>query len=176
MKKAMTISAFAKAHGLSRATLLYYERIGLLKPAGQNPAGYRMYGMAEAQRMTRINTFREAGIPLKAIRALLDGNDPDTMQEALEQRLVSLNREIAQLRSQQRLVVEMLRREGGQTEYRQVDVAQWIALLEEAGVDEAGRQRWHQAFEREAPQAHQAFLQSLGLDEATISAIRQRSR
>lgn len=172
----LTISAFARRYGLSRATLLYYDRIGLLRPAGLSPAGYRLYGPVEAERMMRINTFREAGIPLKAIRVILDGEDGDTMEAALEQRLNVLNSEIAELRSQQRLVAELLQREGSQSRCHSVDVQQWVAMLEEAGMDETDMMRWHQAFERDAPEAHHAFLVSLGLSAREIKDIRRRSR
>lgn len=171
----MTITAFARRFGLSRATLLYYDRIGLLRPGGVSDAGYRLYSEREAERMARIAAFREAGITLKLIRAILDGEDPGLLETALEKRLTALNQEIAQLRSQQALVVGLLQRKSGDSGERQVDVEQWVAMLEEAGIDAAGRLRWHQAFERDAPQAHQAFLQSLGLDEAEIREIRQRS-
>lgn len=175
-EQARTITSFAREYNLSRATLLYYDRIGLLKPAGFSPAGYRLYGPAESEWMARINTFREAGIPLKAIRAILDGEDSDAMEAALEERLSALNAEIAGLRSQQRLVAELLQRQGKQSRCHSVDVKQWVAMLEEAGVDEAGKLRWHQAFERDAPEAHHAFLVSLGLDEVAIADIRRRSR
>ncbi|MBV1789056.1 MerR family transcriptional regulator [Marinobacterium sp. D7] len=171
----MTITAFARRFGLSRATLLYYDRIGLLTPGQHSTAGYRLYGEREVMRMSRIAAFREAGIPLKSVRAILEGEDPGLLETALEKRLTVLNREIAQLRSQQALVAELLQRKSGDSGERQVDVQQWVAMLEEAGVDAAGRLRWHQAFERDAPEAHQAFLQSLGLDEAEIREIRQRS-
>ncbi|GGB86641.1 MerR family transcriptional regulator [Marinobacterium zhoushanense] len=174
--RTITVTAFARKFGLSRTTLLYYDRIGLLKPAEVSTSGYRLYGQREVERMSRIAAFREAGIPLKSIQAILDGEDPGLLELALEQRLASLNREIAQLRSQQALVIELLQRKSGDSGERQVDVQQWVAMLEEAGVDAAGRLRWHQAFERDAPEAHQTFLQSLGLDEAEISEIRQRSR
>lgn len=171
-----TITAFARRFSLSRATLLYYDRIGLLKPAGFNAAGYRLYGEREAQRMARIDTFRQAGLPIKTIRAILDRAQHDTLQAALEQRLGVLNEEIARLRAQQQLVATLLGRRGSRSPREQVDVTQWVAMLTEAGVDEAGRLRWHQAFERDAPEAHEAFLVSLQLDAQEIAAIRRRSR
>jgi DNA-binding transcriptional MerR regulator len=171
----LTITAFAHRYGLSRTTLLYYDRIGLLHPAATSAAGYRLYGEPEAARMQRIDTFRKAGLPLAAIRAILDGRGGDAVEAALEDRLAAINGEIAELRGQQRLIVQLLRRDDGGAP-GQVDVAQWVAMLAEAGVDEAGRLRWHQAFERDAPEAHQAFLVSLGLDEAEVAEIRRRSR
>lgn len=170
----LTITAFARRFNLSRSTLLYYDRIGLLKPASTNEAGYRLYGERELARMERIETFRNAGLPLNAIREILDGESGGRVEEALERQLASLNDEITRLRAQQKLVVQLLGRDGPAG--RRVDVAQWVAMLEEAGVDKAGRRRWHTAFERDAPEAHREFLQSLGLSEREIADIRRRSR
>ncbi|WP_193163931.1 MerR family transcriptional regulator [Microbulbifer hainanensis] len=170
----LTITAFAKRFNLSRSTLLYYDRIGLLEPAGTNAAGYRLYGDAELRRMERVETFRSAGLPLEAIREILDGESGGKVEIALERQLAALNDDIARLRAQQKLVVQLLGREV--TSDRHVDVAQWVAMLEEAGVDSAGRKRWHAAFERDAPEAHREFLQSLGLSEKEIADIRHRSR
>lgn len=55
-------------------------------------------------------------------------------------------------------------------------VDRWVEMMEEAGIDEAGRRRWHHAFERDTPEAHQELLASLGLDEQQIREIRRRSR
>jgi DNA-binding transcriptional MerR regulator len=173
---AQTITAFARRYGLSRTTLLYYDRIGLLRPAAVNAAGYRLYGEPEAARMQRIDTFRKAGLPLAAIRDILDGHGGDAVEAALETRLAAINGEIALLRAQQRLIVQLLHRGGQALHTGSVDVVQWVAMLAEAGVDEAGRLRWHQAFERDAPAAHQEFLVSLGLDAAEVAEIRRRSR
>jgi DNA-binding transcriptional MerR regulator len=171
-----TISAFARQFGLSRGTLLYYDRIGLLKPAGVSPAGYRLYGEREAQRMQRIDSFRQAGLPLRAIRAVLEDVGDDKVSTALEDRLTDLNREIGQLRAQQRLVVELLRRQGREVLGQGMDVEHWIAMLGEVGIDAQGRLRWHAAFERDHPQAHQAFLEGLGLSEQEVADIRRRSK
>lgn len=173
---AETITHFARRFGLSRATLLYYDRIGLLKPAAISPAGYRLYGEAEAVRMQRINTFREAGLPLKAIRSIVDGAAGDTVEAVLERRLEELNAEIGQLRTQQQLVIQLLRRDTSRVPADAVDVDQWVAMLREAGMDETGLTRWHQAFERDAPQAHASFLRSLGLSEEDVENIRSESR
>lgn len=48
-------------------------------------------------------------------------------------------------------------------------------MLEEAGMDEQARRRWHRAFERDAPEAHREFLFSLGLNEEEVDEIRQQS-
>jgi DNA-binding transcriptional MerR regulator len=41
--KTYSISKLARAFGLSRSTLLYYDRIGLLAASGRTGSGYRCY-------------------------------------------------------------------------------------------------------------------------------------
>jgi len=52
----------------------------------------------------------------------------------------------------------------------------WIKLLETAGLDEAARNNWHAEFERLAPDAHQDFLESLGIPAEEVALIRKFSR
>lgn len=174
--QAETITAFARRFGLSRTTLLYYDRIGLLSPAGISPAGYRLYGKSERERMSRIDTYRKAGLPLKAIRDILDNEGGDRLDAELEHQLTRTNEEISRLRAQQKLVIELLRSRGKRAHGQPVDVAQWVSMLEEAGIDDTGKHRWHAAFERDAPEAHQEFLESLGLGGEEITRIRRQSR
>lgn len=68
-----TISALGRRFGLSRSTLLYYDRIGLLRPGGRSAKAYRHYGEAEVARLEQICLYRRAGVPLAEIRRLLDG-------------------------------------------------------------------------------------------------------
>jgi DNA-binding transcriptional MerR regulator len=171
-----TIGQVGNLAQLSRSTLLYYDRIGLLSPSAKSPAGYRLYSAADITRLARIRTYRAAGLSLERIKELLRADDPDHFTQTLEARLIALNQEIQQLREQQRLVIELL----GQARYfmqgRVLDKSTWTALLREAGLDDAAMHRWHQAFEQSLPEAHQDFLESLGLDAPEIAHIRQLSR
>lgn len=170
-----TIGQVGALARLSRSTLLYYDRIGLLPPSAKSAAGYRLYSQADLARLERIRTYRAAGLSLDQIKQLLQTDDADHLTQALEARLDTLNQEIQQLREQQRLVIELL----GQARYfiqgRVLDKATWTALLREAGLDDAAMLRWHQAFEQSLPEAHQDFLESLGLAPAEIAHIRQLS-
>ena len=53
---------------------------------------------------------------------------------------------------------------------------EWVALFRAAGLDEPMMRRWHQAFEREHPDEHEAFLRSLGLGDSEVARIRRESR
>ncbi len=53
---------------------------------------------------------------------------------------------------------------------------QFVALLDEAGITDEQKHRLHALFETRHPQAHEAFLQWLGIPADTIRAIRENSR
>jgi hypothetical protein len=53
---------------------------------------------------------------------------------------------------------------------------QFVALLNEAGITDAQKHRLHALFEARHPQAHEAFLQWLGLPTDAIRTIRENSR
>src|SRR6185369_4451961 len=48
--KTYSISKLARTCDLSRSTLLYYDRLGLLKPSGRTASGYRYYTDADQRR------------------------------------------------------------------------------------------------------------------------------
>ncbi len=171
-----TITVFAKQFNLSRSTLLYYDRIGLLNPSGKSPLGYRLYTASDAARMRRIEVYRKAGLCLQDIKAIMAAIAEGVVEDALERRLAVLNQEVNVLKAQQHLVVQLLQHMGRYPRIPGVDVDQWVRMLEEAGMDEQARLVWHTAFERDAPQAHQEFLQTLGLSASEIERIRKQSR
>jgi hypothetical protein len=53
---------------------------------------------------------------------------------------------------------------------------QFVALLNEAGVTDPQKHRLHALFEKRHPDAHQNFLEYLGLTAQTIQEIRGQSR
>jgi len=166
-----TISKLARMFGLSRTTLLYYHRIGLLQPAGRTASGYRFYSEAERQRLERICRFRQAGLPLRDIRLLLT-SPPRPMGRVLERRIREIADQILDLRQKQRLLSGMLRQVARGTRPPSVDKQLWVDMLRAAGMDDAAMRRWHREFEQRAPQAHHEFLLSLGIPEWEAQRIR----
>lgn len=53
---------------------------------------------------------------------------------------------------------------------------QWIALFQELGLNEEAMRKWHRLFETRHPEAHQSFLEWLGIEAEGINRIRQASR
>jgi MerR family transcriptional regulator, thiopeptide resistance regulator len=170
-----SISKLARACGLSRSTLLYYDRLGLLKPSGRNGSGYRYYTDAEQRRLERIGHFRQAGLSLREIRAILStGGKLGT--RLLEKRLGETAEQIVGLKHQQRLLAGMLRPVAAGKRPPIVDKRLWVEMLNAAGMDQEARHHWHSEFERRAPAGHQEFLLSLGIPENEVNQIRRWSR
>lgn len=57
-----------------------------------------------------------------------------------------------------------------------VSVEEWVAMFREIGLDEAKMKKWHRVFESRHPDAHEGFLQWLGLPAAETARIRSESR
>jgi len=173
--KTWSISKLARAFGLSRSALLYYDRIGLLKPSGRTGAGYRCYSTKDFRRLERICQFREAGLALKDIAAVLaSGGKPGA--KLLDNQMRENTSTIVGLKNQQRILAGMLSRIASADSQPPVDVELWVEMLEAAGVDQRARKRWHTEFERRAPAAHNEFLLSLGISREEVGRIRRWSK
>ncbi len=165
------ISQLARMHGLSRSTLLHYDRIGLLRPLLRSRANYRVYSVADRRRLEKICRYRSAGLSLKAIKSILTAPRRKTVQ-ALEGRLEALNREIRALRNQQQVIVDLLADRSLLAGTRLLDKDRWVAVLRSAGLDDDAMAQWHVAFEHMSPEAHQDFLESLGMSRPEIAELR----
>ena len=170
-----TIGQVAKKYSLSRSTLIYYDSIGVLSPSGRSESNYRLYSDDDLKKMNRIMLFRSAGLPLEAISMLLDKEDGD-LSSAFEQRLSSINKEIQGLRNQQKVILKLLEKEALSQNSRVLTKETWIAILKGAGLDEAGMRNWHIEFEKTSPEAHQDFLESIGIEKDEIVLIRRWSK
>jgi DNA-binding transcriptional MerR regulator len=166
------ISRLAREFGLSRSTLLYYDRIGLLRPSGRTGSGHRVYSRDDRIRLDTICMYRRAGLTIKDIGALLSRKGDDDTEAVLKRRLTALGNEIRAMQSRQRLLARMLRisAEGGPR--GGVDRDAWVAMLRVAGMDDDAMNRWHAEFERRSPEAHHRFLASLGMDDREVLLVR----
>lgn len=171
-----TITQVARKYGLSRSTLLYYDAIGLLRPRRKSGNNYRFYQEKDLIQMEEVCRLRNAGIPLQEIKQALCSSGRYRRVEALRRRLQDINREIRQLRDQQRVILELLGEKEIADTTRILTKEKWIACLKKAGMSDAEMERWHTEFELSSPEAHQDFLESLGLPEEEIRRIREHYR
>jgi DNA-binding transcriptional MerR regulator len=153
----LTISKLGKKFGLSRATILYYEREGLLEPASRAANGYRWYGDKEIERLQQIAGFRSYGVPVCDIRELLARKGDQAHEQILRKLLAILEQ----------------RQESPQPA---MSKERWSGIMIAAGMSNEDMRNWHREFEAREPLAHQEFLESLNLDSDEIGRIRQWSQ
>lgn len=67
-----TVGDLARHAGVSVRTLHHYDSVGLLKPLRVAENGYRIYSWDDAMRLQEIMFYREVGLTLKEIQAILD--------------------------------------------------------------------------------------------------------
>ena len=171
----LTIGQLAEKFTIARSTLIYYDSLGVLTPSGRSNSNYRLYSSHDVMRMGKIALFREAGLSLKAIATLLD-QDHNALNTALEARLGLINLEIQALRNQQKVILKLINSNDLHANTRVISKETWVSLLKSAGLDANGMKKWHIAFETSSPEAHQDFLESIGIETEEIHAIRQWSR
>jgi DNA-binding transcriptional MerR regulator len=173
----MTIGRLAARFGLSRSTLLYYDRIGLLQPSGRSEAGYRRYTELDAAELARICLYRQTGLSLERIRALRGGEAAQgETAAALEEQLRRIAGQMGDLRRRQQLIVKLIDKPRLLEEQSPMNRERWTRLLRAAGFSEEALLEWHADFERSEPGEHQRFLEFLNIPDADISQIRETAR
>jgi DNA-binding transcriptional MerR regulator len=172
----LSVTELAKTCGLSRSTILYYESVGLLRPARRTASRYRVYGEREAARLQQIRAYRDAGLTLDNVRELLDERGASDASSVLQRRLAELGSEIERLREHQRSILALLKHK---TRFRRSKVMtkeKWVEIMRASGFNDDDMQRWHKEFEKAAPEDHQEFLTYLKIPGEEISKIREWSR
>jgi DNA-binding transcriptional MerR regulator len=172
-----TVTQLARRCGLSRTTLLYYESIGLLQPAERTAGNYRCYGEPDLARLWQICAYRDAGLKLSDIRALMGRKGSDA-SKVLENRLLEIDQEIAALRAHQQSIFKLLEHKALRQRFRKDEMMtkeKWVSIMHSTGFTEEQMMAWHTEFERSAPAEHQEFLEFLHIPAEEIAAIRQRS-
>ena len=72
MQKIYMISDLASATGLSRHTLNFYLKIGLIEESGRTESHYRFFDQTVVDRLNCIIRLRQEGHPLNVIKTLLE--------------------------------------------------------------------------------------------------------
>ncbi|GIU22384.1 MerR family transcriptional regulator [Shewanella schlegeliana] len=140
------ISELAEKVGLSRSTLLYYEKLGLIS-AKRQANGYRSYSEQDLQRLKLLQQLQAGGLTLKECQSCLESRID---RELLLQRLKVLDDEIAQKQQARELLSAML----GMSSMRE----------------------WHQTTEKQAPHAHLDWLMKQGFDEKQALRLKWLSK
>src|SRR5580658_5273657 len=108
----LSIGAFSRLTHLSIKTLRYYHEVGLLEPAVVDPdSGYRYYRPGQAHSAHLVRRFRDLGLPVADVRAVLAAPDLTARDAILAGHLDRMREQLRQTEA----AVDSLRRmlEGG---------------------------------------------------------------
>lgn len=94
-KKFFSISEFAKINGVTRQTLIYYDKIGLFSPAFVGENKYRAYTHGQLGTISTITMLTDLGVPLKTIKNLLSEISPKTTTDILNYQLNTIEEKIS---------------------------------------------------------------------------------
>ncbi|MFB4423403.1 MerR family transcriptional regulator [Streptomyces sp. QL37] len=73
----LTVGQVSARLGVTVRALHHWDEIGLARPSLRTAAGYRLYSDADLERLHRIVVYRELGLGLDRIRAVLDDSAAD---------------------------------------------------------------------------------------------------
>lgn len=96
----LSIGQLARHTGVAVDTVRYYERNGLLEPAGRLASGYRRYGEAELKTLRFIRRAKALGFTLEDIRGLLElsaERNVAKVKRAAQSKLADIEARIAEL-------------------------------------------------------------------------------
>lgn len=167
-----TIRHLAKQFGISRTTILYYEKAQLLTPATTGENGYRYYTETEAAKLELILAYRRFGLSIREIKSMLNHCDLGNKFDLLHNQITKIEQQITQLRSQQHAMIKLLQAPQMLLS-KEMNKASWVNILIASGFSEQDMTAWHQDFEQRDPNGHVLFLQTLGIDQDEIDKIRQ---
>ncbi len=92
-----------KITGISRETLKFYEKIGLIPPPQRNQSGYRIYPESIFKRLDFIARAKEAGFTLSEISATLllaDKNliiEPKEFKDCIDKKITDVKSRVREL-------------------------------------------------------------------------------
>ena len=96
----LTIGQFAAMHGINKKTLMWYDEIGLFKPAAINPEnGYRCYNYHQSPVLETILLLRELDVSVPEIQDFMKNRSAENMKALLEERITDLERQITHLQA-----------------------------------------------------------------------------
>ena len=99
MDNLFSIGELSKYQNISKQTLIFYDKIGLFKPAYVDPNnGYRYYSSKQIDYLDTILIMKKSGFSLKEIREHMQSYTIDSSLSVLGRQLTAIDRQIEELR------------------------------------------------------------------------------
>lgn len=107
----LTIGRVAKAAGVHKETVRYYQSLGLVPEPSRPPGSVRRYGEATVARLRFIKRAQELGFTLEEVRKLLlleDGQNCAATRKLAEQKLEVIRARISDLNRMRRTLETLI--------------------------------------------------------------------
>lgn len=96
-KTYLTTGELARMLGVSKQTVIYYDRVGLISPAKRDEKDYRYYTLEQADELDSIITFRDLGVSIDVLRDYLSERNVQSCIEMLKKQKLNVDAEIKKL-------------------------------------------------------------------------------
>ena len=139
----LSIGDFSRATHMTVKTLRHYHQIGLLEPAEVDPyTGYRRYAIDQIPAAQVIRRFRDLGMPLEQIQAVLSAPDLHTRNQRITAHLRRLEEELGRVQSATASLRDLLAAPApgdicARIELRTVPAVQAAAIIDVVGAEES---------------------------------------
>jgi DNA-binding transcriptional MerR regulator len=100
MAARVSIGDFSRMTHLSVTALRHYHEVGLLRPAEIDPtSGYRFYAAEQVRLAQVIRRFKDLGMPLDEIRAVIEAPDPAARNQVIVAHMRRMESQLAATQS-----------------------------------------------------------------------------
>ena len=154
-----SISQIAGKLNLARSTLLYYERIGLVRPRRDPKNQYRRYSEKDLETLALLKQLQKAGFSLKEAAGVMEGRLDPVM---LGQRYHALDRDIRVMSAAKEVVRALYTHCTGHAPA--------------AALEDGSGESWYAGFERLGTGVCDGWLKRLGLTEKQRFYVRWITR
>lgn len=142
----LSTGELAQMLDISKQTVIYYDRVGLLSPAGRGSQNYRLYTLDQADELDTILTLRNLGVPIEELKDYLRRKSPAHCIEMLRRQEAFAEFEIKRMERLRRKIsgrAAILEQVLKETDYEQVAYAshQRCDFLFEASGDSSEKEQ-----------------------------------
>jgi DNA-binding transcriptional MerR regulator len=95
-KRLVSIGELAKLSRITRATLIHYDKIGVLKPVYIGENNYRYYSLEQISWVNLIRTMQTIGMSLKDIIKITKRRTPEIVLDLFSEQINNINKTITE--------------------------------------------------------------------------------
>lgn len=96
-KNYLSTGELANMLGVSKQTVIYYDRVGLISPAKRDEKDYRYYTLEQVDELDSIITFRNLGVSIEVLKDYLRERNVQSCIEMLKKQKLNVAAEIEKL-------------------------------------------------------------------------------